>query len=148
MTFAEDQDAVGELGSDGQDEAFGDAVRSRTSRWDLHGINAVSGHDSIKRGGELAGAVADEEPKCRGVLVEVHQQVTGLLSGPGPGRVAPRSEYVHVAAANLEGEEHVDPFQGDCAGDVEESRWSLIPLQGSGQCLLLQREVGVQVDLR
>ena len=38
MTFAEDQDGVGEVGSDGQDEAFGEAVRSRTSRWDLHGI--------------------------------------------------------------------------------------------------------------
>jgi hypothetical protein len=57
MTFAEDQDAVGELGTDGQDEAFGEAVRSRTSRWDLHGINAVSGRDSVERGGELAGGV-------------------------------------------------------------------------------------------
>jgi hypothetical protein len=119
VPLSEDQDAVGELGSDGQDEAFGEAVRSRTSRWDLHGINAVSGHDSVERGGELAGAVADEEPKCRGVLVEVHQQVTGLLSGPGPGRVARRSEDVQVAAANLEGEEQVDPFQGDCAVDVD-----------------------------
>jgi hypothetical protein len=30
MSFAEDQDAVGELGSGGEDEAFGEAVRSRT----------------------------------------------------------------------------------------------------------------------
>ena len=59
MTFAENQDAVGELGSDSQDEAFGEAVRSRTLRWDLHDINAVSGHDSVERGGELVGAVAD-----------------------------------------------------------------------------------------
>ena len=30
MPFAEDQDAVGELGSGGQDEAFGVAVRPRS----------------------------------------------------------------------------------------------------------------------
>jgi hypothetical protein len=33
--------------------------------------------------------------------------------------VARRSEDVQVAAANLEGEEQVDPFQGDCAVDVD-----------------------------
>jgi hypothetical protein len=43
MSFAEDQDAVGELGSGGQDESFGEAVRSRTSRWDSHGIDAGAG---------------------------------------------------------------------------------------------------------
>jgi hypothetical protein len=30
VSFAEDQDAVGEFGSGGADEAFGEAVRSRT----------------------------------------------------------------------------------------------------------------------
>jgi hypothetical protein len=39
MAFAEDQDAVGELRPGGADEAFGEAVRSRTSRWDLHGVD-------------------------------------------------------------------------------------------------------------
>ena len=34
--------------------------------------------------------------------------------------MARRSEYVHVAAANLECQEHVDPFQGERAVDVEE----------------------------
>ena len=35
VSFAEDQDAVGEFGSGGQHEAFGEAVRSRTSRRDF-----------------------------------------------------------------------------------------------------------------
>jgi hypothetical protein len=65
-------------------------------------------------------AVADEEPGAVGALVEVHQQVTGLLGSPGAGRMAGRCEDVHVAAANLEGEEHVDPLQGHSAVDVEE----------------------------
>ena len=56
MSFAEDQDAVGELGFGGEDEAFGEAVCSRTLRWDLHGIYAGAGQDCIERRGELAGA--------------------------------------------------------------------------------------------
>jgi hypothetical protein len=31
MAFTEDQDAVGEFGPDGEDEAFGEAVRPRLS---------------------------------------------------------------------------------------------------------------------
>jgi hypothetical protein len=42
VPLAEYQDAVGELGSNGQDEAFGEAVRSRTSRRDLHGVDPSS----------------------------------------------------------------------------------------------------------
>ena len=49
VPFAEDQDAVGEFGSGGQDEAFGEAVRSRTSRWDLHGVDAGAGQDGVER---------------------------------------------------------------------------------------------------
>ena len=55
-----------------------------------------------------------------GTVVEVHQQVTGLLGGPGSGRMAGRPEDVHVAAVDFEGEEDVDPFQRDRAVDVEE----------------------------
>jgi hypothetical protein len=71
VAFAEDEDAVGELGSGGQDESLGEAVRSRTSRWDLHGRYVGAGQDCVERCGELAGAVADEEPEGRGTVVEV-----------------------------------------------------------------------------
>jgi hypothetical protein len=39
VPFAEDQDAVGEFGSGGPDEAFGEAVRPWTTRWDLHRVD-------------------------------------------------------------------------------------------------------------
>jgi hypothetical protein len=53
MPFAEDQDAVGEFGSGGQDEALGEAVRSRASWWDLHGVDPGAGEDGVEVGGEL-----------------------------------------------------------------------------------------------
>ena len=42
----------------------------------------------VEGGGELAVPVADQEPEPIGAVAEVHQQVAGLLGGPGPGRVA------------------------------------------------------------
>ena len=47
MAFAEDQDAVGELRPGGANEAFGEAVRSRTSRWDLHGVDPGAGENGV-----------------------------------------------------------------------------------------------------
>src|SRR3979411_31795 len=60
VPLAEDQDAVGEFGSGREYESFGEAVRSRASRWDLHGVDACTGQGSVERR-ELTGPVADEE---------------------------------------------------------------------------------------
>ena len=50
VPFSEDQDAVGELGPGGPDEAFGEAVRSQTARRDLHGVDAGAGEDGVEGG--------------------------------------------------------------------------------------------------
>jgi hypothetical protein len=90
-------------------------------KWrDPHGVDPGSGKDSVERGGELAGAVADEEPEGGSAVVKIHQQVAGLPGCPGSGRVGGGAEDMHVAAANFDGEEDVDPFQSDRAIDVEE----------------------------
>ncbi len=109
VSLAEDQDAVGEFGSGCADESFGEAVCSRTARWDLQGVDVGAGQDRVERCGELASAIADEESEGGGAAVGVYQQVAGLLGGPGPGRVAGRTEDVHVVAADFQGEEDVDP---------------------------------------
>jgi hypothetical protein len=69
VSLAEDQNAVGELDSCGQHESLGEAVRSRTSRRDLHGLYAGTGQDRVERAGELTGAVADEEPERGSAIV-------------------------------------------------------------------------------
>jgi hypothetical protein len=101
-------------------ESFGEAVRSRTPRRNLYGVDARAGQDGIERRGELTSAVADEEPEPGGMVAEVHQEVAGLLGGPRSSSVTGRPEDVHVAAVDFQGEEDVDPFEGDCAVDVEE----------------------------
>jgi len=63
MLLAEDQDAVGELGLGGEDEAFGEAVRPRTPRRDPDHLDARIGQHRVERGGELPSPIADEEPE-------------------------------------------------------------------------------------
>ena len=84
VSFAEDQHPVGDLGSDGQHEAFGEAVRPWTPRRDLHHLDAGVRHDRVEGSRELTGPIADEEPKPGGMVAEIHQQVAGLLRGPRP----------------------------------------------------------------
>src|SRR3979490_2656859 len=110
VPLAEDQDAIGEFGSDGQNESFGEGVRSRTPRRDLDGVDPCAGQDGVERCGELAGPVGGEAPKFGGAIMEVLQEVTGLLGGPCSGRVVGRAEDMDVAVADFEEEEDVDPF--------------------------------------
>jgi hypothetical protein len=48
VTFAEDQHAVGEFGSDGQHKAFGEAVRPRAAGRDLDYLDARIRQDGVE----------------------------------------------------------------------------------------------------
>jgi hypothetical protein len=80
--------SVRQLGPHSQHEAFGEAaVRSRTAGRDLDDLDAHIRRDRVERGCELSRAIANQEPELRGTLAEVHHQVAGLLSRPGPVRL-------------------------------------------------------------
>ncbi len=84
VPLSEDQHPVGQLGPHGQHDAFGEAVRPRTTRRDLDHLDARIGQHRVERVRELSGAVADEEPEPRDVFAELHDQVAGVLGGPRP----------------------------------------------------------------
>ena len=56
-------------------------------------------HDRVERRCELTGPIADEEPKPSGTFAEVHDEVAGLLGGPGPVGMSGHAQDVHVAVA-------------------------------------------------
>ena len=97
VSLAEEQDALGEFGSGGQDEAFGDAVRSRASGRDVDGVDPGVGEDGVERG-ELDRRGSGSWWRCR----------RGPSVGRGPagwsrlgtGRMAGRAEDVHVVAVD------------------------------------------------
>jgi hypothetical protein len=68
----------------------------------------------------LPGPVADNEPKVRGAITQIHQQVADLLYCPSPVRIRGHAEEVQVAAADLHDEQAVQAAEGHRAVDVEE----------------------------
>jgi hypothetical protein len=82
VPLADDQYAVGEFGSQGADEPFGETVRLRATARNPDRLDARIGQDGIKRRCKLAGPISDEEPKFSDAIAEIHHQVADLLSGP------------------------------------------------------------------
>src|SRR4051812_42102668 len=100
---------------------------SRTRPWSLTGgfkppprTDARVRQDRVERRRELAGAITNEELKPGGAVAEAHDEVAGLLGGPGPVGISGHAEDVQVAVSDLEHEQHVQPPQRERAVDVEE----------------------------
>jgi hypothetical protein len=83
VPLPEDQHPVGELGSDGQHDAFGEAVSPRAARRDLDYIDARIRQHRVERGRELTGPIPDEEPVPGNTLAEVRHEIAGLLGRVG-----------------------------------------------------------------
>src|SRR5215467_1396483 len=60
---------------------------------------AVAGEDLIECRGELAVSVADQEPEAACPVTEIHEQVAGLLGGPGSGGVGPYRDITPIVGA-------------------------------------------------
>ena len=118
VPLVDDQGAVEEFAAEGADEAFGDGVGPRRSYRCLDDPDVGGGEDGVEGGGELGVAVADEEPEPPAGVVEIHEQVAGLLGQPGSGGVGGDAEDVDAAGGVLDDEERVQPVQ------VMVSRWS------------------------
>jgi hypothetical protein len=104
MPLAEDQHPVGDLSPGSEHEPLRGCIRSRTAGRDLHGLDASAGQDRVKRRGELPRPITDKEPEVRCAVPEVHQEVAGLLGGPGAVGMGGDPEDVHVTALDLDDE--------------------------------------------
>jgi hypothetical protein len=96
VSFPEDQHPVRDFAADGQHEAFGEAVRPRATVRDLDHLDARIGQYGVERGRELSGPIADEEPEPCDVFAEVHDEVAGLLGGPGAVGMRGHAQDVQV----------------------------------------------------
>ncbi len=119
VTFAEDQHAVGQLGSGGQHESLRESVRAGAAGRDLHDVDAGACEHGVEGGAELAGPVPDEVAEPGSAVTKVEEEISGLLGGPRPVGVGGDPEDVEVAGFYLEGDQHVEPPQRHGV-DVEE----------------------------
>src|SRR6266508_2902117 len=96
VTFTGDEHPVGAFAADGADPALSVRVRAGRPRRGVEHVDALAGEHRIERGG---------------ASVEVHQQIPCLLGDPGTGRVGGDPGDVDLARADLDEEQHVDPFK-------------------------------------
>ncbi len=120
VSFPEDQHPVGEFGTDGQYEAFGEAVRARALGRDLDYLDTGIVQHGVERVRELSGAVADQKPELADVSAELHHEVAGLLRRPRPIGMLGHAQDVQEAVTDLECEQDVEAPQRHRAVDVEE----------------------------
>jgi hypothetical protein len=82
VPLTEDQHSIGEFGSEGADEPFGDTGRSRTARRNLDHVESPVGEDSIEGRSELTSPISEEKPELSDAITKIHHQSAGLLRSP------------------------------------------------------------------
>jgi hypothetical protein len=149
VSFAVDEQVVGAFPAQGADPAFADRVCTGCLDWSLDDLDAFGGEDGVEAGGVLGVPVADEEAKG---CLEVHEQGTGLLGHPRPGRVLGEAKKVHSSSGVLDTDKHVDPLaqdgvdmqEVDCENAVSLGGKELSPAwSGSSRC---GRQAGLAQD--
>jgi hypothetical protein len=99
MASGEDQQPVCALAADAAYPALGEGVCSWALRWCPQHSDAGRREDGVEGVGELGVPVPDEEAKTVGPVVQVHEQIPGLLRHPRAVgfRVAPSTWTWRVA---------------------------------------------------
>jgi hypothetical protein len=111
VPFADYKHPVGAFPAGGADPAFGEGVGARGLRRCLDDLDARGGEYGVEDGGELGVPVAQREPRLVCSLVEVDQQVPGLLGDPDAGGVSGHADDVGPAGRQFYEEQYVDPFE-------------------------------------
>jgi hypothetical protein len=113
VPLVDDQGAVEEFTADGADDEFGDGVGPQRPHRCPDDADVDGREHRVECRGELAVAVADQELDAAAGVVEVDEQVAGLLCQPGAGGMRTDAEDVDPAGGVLDHEERVQPAQGD-----------------------------------
>jgi hypothetical protein len=87
VTPVHDREPVQTLRAGGADEALGDRVRLRRPHRRLDDLDAFACKHGVEITGELAVAVADQEPKRAWLFLERPGELARLLGDPGAGRI-------------------------------------------------------------
>jgi hypothetical protein len=75
VSFADDEQAVGDLAPHGPDEPVRVGVRLRAARWILHAVIPASARTASTVAANLAGSIADQNLELVGAFAEVQEKV-------------------------------------------------------------------------
>jgi hypothetical protein len=127
VSFAVDEQVVGAFPAQGANPALADRVRPGCLDRSPEDLDAFGSEDGVEAGGVLGVPVPDQEPKR---CLEAHEQVTGLLGHPRPGRVLSEAKKVHSSSGVLDTNKHVDPLAQDGVDMQEVDRENAASLGG------------------
>jgi hypothetical protein len=99
VTFVVDQQPVRAFPAQGADPTLADRVRPGCLDRSFNDLDALGSEDGVEAGGVLGVPVPDQKPKR---YLQIHQQITGLLGHPRPGRVLGETEQVYAAGGGLD----------------------------------------------
>lgn len=111
VPFVGDQHLVQALSAGAAHPALRDRVRPRRPDGRLDDPRAGRGEHPVEHGGELGVPVPDQEFEAVSVILEVHQEITGLLGHPRARGMGGDSGQVHAPGAMLNEEQHVQAAQ-------------------------------------
>jgi hypothetical protein len=110
VPFTIDEQVVGAFPAQGTNPALADCVCPGRLDRSPDDLDAFGSEDGIEAGGVFGVPVPDQEPKR---CLEVHEQGTGLLGHPRPGRVLGEAKKVHSSSGVLDSDKHVEPLAQD-----------------------------------
>ena len=111
MPFAVDQQLVEALAPQRSHIPLRNRVRPGGADRSLDDPHTAAGEHLIEHRGELAVAVADQDPELAGTFAEIYQEVASLLDGPRTGGVRGDAQDMHPPGGDLHHEEHVQALE-------------------------------------
>ena len=110
---ANDQEVVQALSPDGPNPTFVDSVGVGRPNRRADDLGAGRAPDIVERSGELGVPVADQEPERGRTVIQLNQEIAGLLGHPQASRMGRDTSQVHPPAAQFDDEQHLQPPQPD-----------------------------------
>ena len=113
MGIIENEEMIEAFFSGGTDPSLGEGICIGSLKGSGENVEAFADEDGIECIRVLAIVVTDQESQRGLGIVEVPQDLSGLLRDPGLGRVGGDPSQVDATSSNLDEEEHIQGFQPD-----------------------------------
>ncbi len=113
MPSPEDQHPVQAFGPRGADPPLAESVRIRGADRRSDHPHALGGEHLVEGRGELRVPVVEKEPHVPPFLLQIHDEVPGLLGDPSGVRVRRDSAQTDPSRAKLDPHKHVERLQPD-----------------------------------
>ena len=108
-----DEDMIQALLSDCSHPTFGIGIRIGRPVGSGNDMEAFASEDGIERSSEFAIVVVDQDTQGRFPVIELPNQLPGLLGDPDLVRIGGDTGQVHSACPQLDEEEHIRGLQPD-----------------------------------